>query len=459
MRSGTRRAGAAAFVALLALAGPAAAADAAPWSLQKAVGLTLNGSVRVRYETLSGQVRPGFGTGEDILVLRSNVFAEYRTGAFRIGAELFDSRAYGADRGGVLSSNDVNALEPVQAYVAADLGPVFGRGSSASVQLGRMTLNLGSRRLVAADDYRNTTNGYTGVRFDGKGRGGETISLIYVAPQIRLPEDMPSLRANRVKLDLENGDLVLWGGVAAKPILAGKTTLLEVEYFGLDERDAPGRPTRNRTLHSVGARIVRAPHAGRLDYEAEAIRQTGTIRASLAPTAPIQAVSAGFAHLEVGYQFAAAWKPHLSLEYDRASGDHGAGRYNRFDTLFGMRGADYAPSGLFSAIGRANSRILGLRLDATPNARWEVMAHYAPMWLDSVTDAFSTTSVRDASGRAGRFAGHLLDGRLRYWIVPHSLRFEADGVLLAKGRFLEAAPNAPKTGDSKYLSVAMIAAF
>ena len=31
-------------------------------------------------------------------------------------------------------------------------------------QAGRFTLNLGSRRLVAADDYRNATNGYTGLK-------------------------------------------------------------------------------------------------------------------------------------------------------------------------------------------------------------------------------------------------------------------------------------------------------
>jgi hypothetical protein len=36
----------------------------------------------------------------------------------------------------------------------------FGPGSKLGFQAGRFTLNLGSRRLVAADDYRNTTSGY-----------------------------------------------------------------------------------------------------------------------------------------------------------------------------------------------------------------------------------------------------------------------------------------------------------
>ncbi|HTI68014.1 MAG TPA: alginate export family protein [Caulobacteraceae bacterium] len=446
-------------VALLSVA-PASAdrpAPVGPAAVAAPPALTLSGSVRLRYEALGGQVRPGVGRGEDVTVLRTILSAEYRVGRLRFGGELYDSRAYGADRGGVLSTTDVDALEPVQAYVAADLGRPFGPGSSAAVQLGRMTLNLGSRRLVAADDYRNTTSGYTGLRFDAKSAHGKTLTLIYVAPQVRLPEDTASLRANRVRLDTEGADLLLWGGVAAMP-LPGKA-VLELEYFGLAEKDAPGRPTRNRDLDSYGARLVRAPQAGRLDYELEAIAQTGTIRASLDPAARTLGVSAGFVHAEAGYQFAAAWKPRLSLEYDWASGDRGGGRYNRFDTLYGFRRADFAPSGILSDIGRANVDMPGVRLEVTPGPRLDGFVHYALMWLASPTDAFSTSGVRDPAGNSGRFAGGLLEGRVRYWIVPGALRLELNGALIAKGRFLETAPNAPRTGDTAYGSAAMTVSF
>jgi hypothetical protein len=67
--------------------------------------------------------------------------------------------------------------------------------------------------------------------------------------------------------------------------------------------------------------------------------------------------------------------------------------------------------------------------------------------------------VRDASGRSGDFAGHQLDTRVRYWLVPQVWRLEADAVLLMKGRFLEDAPNAPATGDMHYLSLNLSAAF
>lgn len=414
-------------------------------------GLTLSGSVRLRYEALGGQLRAGVGRGEDMLLLRTILSAEYRTGPLRFGAELYDSRAFGADRGGVLSASDVNALEPVQAYVAGEFGPV-------AVQAGRMTLNLGSRRLVAADDYRNTTNGYTGVKLEARGGGGTALALVYLQPQTRLPEDAASLRTNRARLDDESADLELWGGIAGKSGLFGQATL-EAQYLRVDERDAPGRPTRDRGLDTYGLRLIRPQAAGRFDYEVEVMRQTGRVSAGTSPTAPAQRVGAGFLHAEAGYQWAGGWKPHLALEYDRVGGDRPGGRYNRFDTLFGSRRNEFAPSGILSAIGRANIRMLGARIEATPGARWDFLAHYAPMWLDAASDSFSTTGVRDPAGASGRFAGHLVEGRLRWWVVPAALRFEANGAWIAKGRFLKAAPNAPRTGDTRYIAASLTATF
>lgn len=65
-----------------------------------------------------------------------------------------------------ITTGEVNALELVQAYVGYEVPGAFGADTKLGLQTGRFTLNLGSRRLVAADDYRNTTNGYTGLRAD-----------------------------------------------------------------------------------------------------------------------------------------------------------------------------------------------------------------------------------------------------------------------------------------------------
>jgi hypothetical protein len=390
--------------------------------------------------------------------MRSNLFAEYRKDWFRVGGELWDSRAYPREPLSGVGSNDVNALEFVQAYAGADFGAPFGKGSAATAQLGRFVLNLGSRRLVAADDYRNTTNGYSGLRIDLKSAGGATATLIYTEPQVRLPDALPDVLRNNVKLDRESSDLVLWGGVVALPKLVPFATL-EGSWYGVKERDRADLLTRDRNLHTAGLRIFRDPKPQMLDFELEGIRQTGSIRASTAANAAPLDVLASFYHVEAGYQWAGRSKPHVALEYDYASGDDSDAQYGRFDTLFGTRRADIAPSGLYGAVGRTNLKALGLRLEAAPTARLDYMASYRALWLASRTDSFSTTGVRDATGRSGDFAGHQFDGRARYWVIPRSLRFEVDAVILAKGRFLGHAPNAPQTGDTHYLSVNITSQF
>lgn len=436
----------------------AAADPANGQTQQQAEGLSVTGSVRLRYETIEGQARAGFNSDDTLFNIRTQILAEYRGDDVRIGAELFDSRAYNANAGTPISTNEVNTFELVQAYVAGDIAEPLGKGSRLTLTAGRMTLNLGSRRLVAADDYRNTTNGYTGIRADLSAKGGVKATLIYTLPQVRLPDDPQGIRDNKAQVDRESFDLVLWGGLASKAKLLGPA-MGELSYFHLGERDSPGRPTRDRSLDTLGARLIADPRPGRFDFELEAIYQTGEVSASLAPSATTQSVSATFVHADIGYTFATAWKPRLSLEFDRASGDRPGGRYGRFDTLFGMRRADLAPAGLYNAVGRANIATPGVRIEASPSKRVDWFAVYRPMWLASDTDGFSTTGVRDAAGRSGDFAGHQVEARLRYWLIPNRLRFEANGVLLAKGRFLREAPNAPPGRATRYGSLNLTASF
>ncbi|MFX8351082.1 hypothetical protein ABTL64_19400, partial [Acinetobacter baumannii] len=67
--------------------------------------------------------------------------------------------------------------------------------------------------------------------------------------------------------------------------------------------------------------------------------------------------------------------------------------------------------------------------------------------------------VRDASGQSGDFAGHQVDSRVRWWLVPDRLRFEVDAVLLAKGGFLRHAPNATPGATTRYGSVNLSVSF
>lgn len=431
------------FPAIL-VAGTAQAQGVVP---PPAEGLSFAASERVRYEAIDGQARVGFNQSDQLVNFRTTLLARYQHGPVSVVGELWDSRVYGGNRRSSVTTGEVNTLEPVQAYVQLDLGAALGRGSKLKLQAGRFMVNLGSRRLIAADDYRNTTNGYTGVRADwSAGRWAAT--GIYTMPQRRRPDELDSLLSNEPAIDREGTALVLWGGLISRRRTIG-AAMVEMSYFHLGEQDTLGRPTRDRSLDTAAIRIVRDLAPATLDYEIEAIGQTGLQSGSLAVGAARQPVRAWFVHARLGYSWEGAWKPRLMAEFDYASGDAPGGRYGRFDTLFGMRRADLAPSGLYNAILRSNVVAPSLQAEAVPDVRTELMLSYRPMWLAARTDSFSSTGVRDVRGRSGDFAGHQLDGRVRYRLSK-AVRLEADVVLLAKGRFLRDAPGAPPGRWTKY---------
>jgi hypothetical protein len=226
----------------LACQAPAWAEEADPPTLQAAIGnpdnLKVSGSIRVRYEALDGQFRPGFDASDDLWSIRTTLFAEWDTGPIRVGGEIYDSRAYGTDAGSVLTTGEVNPVELVQAYLAADIENPFGNGGKLVLQAGRFTMNLGSRRLVAADDYRNTTNGYTGVKADLRLTDRTSATIFYTLPQQRRPDSFADLRSNKVELDREDWSLRLFGGYVSRP-LGKRQVLAELGYVRLQEFDRP----------------------------------------------------------------------------------------------------------------------------------------------------------------------------------------------------------------------------
>jgi hypothetical protein len=202
----------------------------------------------------------------------------------------------------------------------------------------------------------------------------------------------------------------------------------------------------------MGARLARPASKGAFDYDLEAIRQSGHARATTSASDNAQLdVSAYFLHAEVGRSFGGTWSPRLALQYDRASGDgSNSETYTRFDTLFGARRGEYGPTSLYGAVQRSNLSSPGVRLDVVPDKRWDGFIAYRALWLEDASDSFAATGVRDRTGLSGKFAGHQIEARARYWLVPKVARIDTGAAFLIKGRFLRDAPNAPDTGDTTY---------
>lgn len=402
-------------------------------------GLIVTASSRLRYETVDGRPRPGYATAEDALELRTGVAVEYGPGPLAIGGEIVDSRAYLTGKQTQIGRDDVNAVELPQAYFKLRLGDALRHGTAFSIEGGRFLMNLGSGRLIATDEYRNTVNGFTGLRGDLKAGDRIEATLFYVLPQERLPDAVDAIRANKVVFDRESFNDVLFGGYLHRKKALGEAQV-EFAYYRLAEHDSPGRSTADRRLHTVDARLFREPKASKVDYDVEAAYQFGRASSSTLATATSARVSAGFTHAAIGYTFDSPLKPRIGLFYDYASGDGRGGTFNRFDTLFGSRREDLGPSGTYAGLARENISAPGIRFEAKPGKRVEGLLSYRGIWLASRYDRFY--NVTDATGRSGDFGGQQVEGRLRYWLVPQHLRLESNFALLYKGDFLKNAPTA-----------------
>lgn len=431
-------------------------ATAKPGPLSKALGapddLSISATVRARAEGIDGQFRPSPAGADSMVSLRSTLAIEYDAGPVRFGGELWDARAYGESATSSITTADVNTLELVQAYAKIELGDgkKGAKGGRGFLTLGRQTMDIGSRRLVARNRFRQTTNAFTGADLEWTTQGGTRLQAFWMMPQIRRPDDAQGLQDNKLKFDLETTRVQFFGAHATVPHVLGGT--LEAYGFRLAEQDGDNRLTRNRRLWTLGGRAFARPAAGKWDHDIEAAYQFGTARRSTgaADVADLD-VSAWFVHAEAGYTLKNGWHPRVAALFDAASGDGGkAGRFGRFDTLFGARRFDFGPTALYGALQRTNIISPGLRLELVPDRRSDVMVSYRALWLENPRDAFATTGVKDGSGASGRFAGHQAEVRLRHWLVPDLLQAETGGAVLFKRGVLRSAPNAPASGNSVY---------
>ena len=143
----------------------------------------------------------------------------------------------------------------------------------------------------------------------------------------------------------------------------------------------------------------------------------------------------------------------MIAQYDYASGDDDPadGNNERFDTLFGARRFDFGPTGIYGPFLRNNLSTPGIRLKLRPARDVGVLVAHRAYWLASDQDAWTTSGVRDVSGRSGSFIGHQIEARFRWEVVPGSYRFETGVAHLFAGGFMDDAPNANGEGDVTYV--------
>ncbi len=436
----------------------------APWRLEEALGLperlSLSVDHRTRYEYIDNQFRAGRAGKDEILALRTRVRVGLRlTDWLRVGAEFQDSRAYLDDGDTPVDTSLVNAVELLQAYL--ELGFPDPWGLRHDVRAGRITMDVGSRRLVARNRYRNTSNAFTGFDWRASNRPGYELRAFFNFPVERKPNDSESLRDNEIEFDDNSTDFLFFGVFYQHELPWGDRG--EIYAFGLFEDESFDPTDRvnvpRRRLATPGFRIYRTRREGRFDWEFETVLQAGDSRAAFRRGRGLDHF-AHYHHAKIGYTFALPWTPRLVLQYDYASGDQDPedGRNGRFDTLFGARRFEYGPTSIYGAVARANINTPGVRIEIRPERRWSGFVAYRPVWLASDRDEWVGSGVQDPDGDSGNFVGHQVELRVRWRPFPDNVLLEAGYAHLSAGRFIDEAPNSNRD-DANYVYTQVILEF
>lgn len=452
----------AAFVVVLAFGAGIADAqtpqkdDSAPWrlgqTLQAPEGIRVSGSMRGRYEALSNPFTAGRTQDDAFLGLQTVLDAEVDLGAtgLTVGGELLDSRFIaGKHTGG--AATEIDTLEPSQLYLAWRPQNFLMDGAKLDLTLGRFTMDIGSRRLVARANYRSVLSSFDGARAVWTSRDKLSLTLAYTAPVTREPADAASSLDNEVALNRTLTNTRFSVAQLDSPLPLGLHG--DVYVMDLDEDDSSDVATRNRQLTTYGVHLRKSAAADQFDFEAEFANQTGSLRATTSPTdvTPLDH-EAQMAHLEVGYSFGAPWSPRVVLQYDYATGDKSPADFSnqRFDTLFGDRTFDLGPTSTFGLVLRSNLSSPAIRVEVKPDAASDAYVALRQVRMQAARDSFANTLVRDVTGASGKDVGLLIEGRYRHWLVKDALRLSIGAATLFEGDFMKNAPNATRRGNPVY---------
>lgn len=405
---------------------------------------------RTRYETLDGTMKANTQGGDQQLALQTDLWLQARWNKFRFATEFMDARAVGADIGpskhdigSGVNNNMADPLDFLQAYISWADTNAFDSDLGSEVKVGRQTMDIGSRRLIGRNTFRNTVNSFTGVRWRLLDKDKWMFQAFATLPVVRMPTSSQNIIKGVQEFDQEATRTWFSGGILEGYKLYQNVNA-EVYLYNLDEADSFNNPTRKRRYFTPGLRFYIKPQKGHFDFQAEGMGQFGTVRYNTTSTHD-QQHEAWSEHVDAGYSFDAPWSPRFMMEYDYASGSHNPGAKSdsdgRFDPLYGPRGMDWGPSGIYSALQRSNISSPGYKLYLVPRSDVTLTLQQRLVWLASASDCWggasctsSTNLVLDPTKHSGSYVGDQIGLTTRY-NFNSSLNFEVGYFHLFKGQF------------------------
>jgi len=346
---------------------------------------------------------------DDLWLLRTRAYLGVKDilDPLRFAVEFQDSRSYN----GLYepSVNDVNEFELIQGYAELYFNHALGHNRPLSLRAGRMHFEQLDRRLIASNEFRNTTNNFEGFRLRfGKKQNDWDLDTFALQP------------VERLKYEFDRPEEKTWFYGAILSLRRWSEIITIQPYFM--GRSVNGNPyaateaVNDLNIYAPGLRVYGVIPNTAFDFDADINKQlgeSGVTRTINGQKAQLMGEHDALAYsLELGYTFDHDWKPRLSGYYGFGTGDRNPNDSDndRFDAFFGFN-QPWSRNDYYSW---DNLHAPKVRLEFTPHEEVRVDMGYGAFWLDSKTDGFRRAGLRDTSGNSGDFMGHEFDIRMRH---------------------------------------------
>jgi hypothetical protein len=369
---------------------------------------------RTRFEYRDRDFRRTPQTGQDeVFLLRTRAFAGVKEilDPFRAVVEFQDSRSYESDYPS--DNRDVNEADLVQIYGELHFKDALGKDRPVVFRAGRQAFEITDRRLIARNEFRNTSNNFQGYRLKlGRQEKDWDVDAFALQPLNRLLDTV----------DEPFEDQWLYGGVFQWRRWSHIATL---QPYYLDFRQTDNLD-RDQHLSTIGLRGYGVAGTSGFDWELSFARQFGRTFTDQRTSAFAYAVEAGYTLQESG------WKPRFSLFYGYGSGDKDPtdDENGRFNSLFGFN-QPWSRNDYFTW---DNVHAPKARAEFAPFKALQIDVGYGAFWLASDTDSWARANLRDTSGNSGTFLGHEADVRIRYRLTSR-IALEASYAYFVPGEF------------------------
>lgn len=157
---------------------------------------------RARYEHRDNDFRRAQEAIDDPILLRTRAYVAVKNilDPLRFTVEIEDARRNHSQYSRSFDTRDINLAEPIQAYAELYFKETpfgkddLGNHRPVSIRLGRQAFEYTDRRLIARNEWRNTTNNFQGLRaIIGQQKNDFQIDFLALKPVQRLNNTLDEL--------------------------------------------------------------------------------------------------------------------------------------------------------------------------------------------------------------------------------------------------------------------------